>query len=144
MYNQTKEWMYRDGISGDFTQPVGPFPDGTTAAYTAYHASAYYGLWGSTRGIGNNTTKDFFWEDASFVRLRNISLGFDFTRFINIRAIKRVQMVLSGRNIATWTKYTGFDPEISSGSLNSAFDRGIDHSTLPNTKSYQISFNLGF
>jgi TonB-dependent starch-binding outer membrane protein SusC len=144
MYNQTKEWMYRDGISGDFTKPVGPFPDGTTAAYTAYHASAYYGLWGSTRGIGNNTTKDFFWEDASFVRLRNISLGFDFTRFMNIRALKKVQLVLSGRNIATWTKYSGFDPEISSGAVNSSYDRGIDHSTLPNTKAYQISLNLGF
>ncbi len=144
MYNQTKEWMFRDGINGDFTKPVGPFPDGTTAAYTAYWASAYYGLWGSTRGIGNNTTKDFFWEDASFVRLRNISLGFDFTRYMNIRALKKVQLVLSGRNIATWTKYSGFDPEISSGSVNSAFDRGIDHSTLPNTKAYQISLNLGF
>jgi len=44
----------------------------------------------------------------------------------------------------TWTKYTGMDPEISSGSVNSSFDRGIDHSTIPNTKSYQIGLNIGF
>jgi hypothetical protein len=144
LYNQTKEWMFRDGISGDFTKPVDFGANGGNHAYTAYWASAYYGLWGSTRGIGNNTTKDFFWEDASFVRLRNISLGFDFTRYMNVRAIKKLQLVLSGRNIATWTKYSGFDPEISSGAVNSSYDRGIDHSTLPNTKAYQISLNLGF
>ena len=144
LYNQTKEWMFRDGISGDFTKAVSGFPDGTTAAYTAYWASAYYGLWGSTRGIGNNATKDFFWEDASFVRLRNISLGYDFTSLINLKAIKRAQLVLSGRNIATFTNYSGMDPEISSGAVNSSFDRGIDHSTLPNTKAYQVTLNLGF
>jgi len=36
------------------------------------------------------------------------------------------------------------DPEISSGAVNSSFDRGIDHSTLPNTKAYQVTLNLGF
>jgi TonB-linked SusC/RagA family outer membrane protein len=144
LYNQTKEWMFRDGISGDFTKSVSGFPDGTSGAYTAYWASAYYGVWGATRGIGNNATKDFFFEDASFVRLRNISLGYDFTKMINIKAVKRAQLVLSGRNIATFTKYSGFDPEINSGAVNSSFDRGIDHSTLPNTKSYQVSVNLSF
>ena len=34
------------------------------------------------------------------------------------------------------------DPEISSGASNSAFDRGIDHSTIPNMKSYQVTLNL--
>ena len=142
LYNQTKEWMYRDGISGDFTKPV--TIDGKTGAYTAYWSSAYYNLWGSTRGAGNNATKDFFIEDASFVRLRNISLSFDLAKLVKLPYFNRCQLVLTGRNIATWTKYTGFDPEISSGSANSSFDRGIDHSTLPNTKSYQVGLNFGF
>jgi TonB-dependent starch-binding outer membrane protein SusC len=144
LYNQTKEWMYRDGIAGDFTKSVSGFPDGTSGAYTAYWASAYYGVWGATRGIGNNATKDFFYEKSSFVRLRNISLGYDLTNVIKVKAFKKLQVVLSGRNIATFTKYSGFDPEISSGAVNSAFDRGIDHSTLPNTKAYQVSLNVGF
>ncbi|MES1216066.1 MAG: SusC/RagA family TonB-linked outer membrane protein [Bacteroidota bacterium] len=144
LYNQTKEWMFRDGIAGDFTKSVSGFPDGRSGAYTAYWASAYYGVWGATRGIGNDATKDFFYEDASFVRLRNISLGYDFANILKIKAVKRAQLVLSGRNIVTFTKYSGQDPEISSGGVNSSFDRGIDHSTLPNTKSYQVSLNLGF
>jgi len=142
LYNQTKEWMYRDGIHGDFSKPV--TINGVTAAYTAYYMSAYTGSWGSAYGPGNNATKDYFYEDASFLRLRNISLGFDFAKVFNIHSVQKLQLVLTGRNILTVTKYTGFDPEISSGAVNSAFDRGVDHSTIPNLKSYQVGLNVGF
>jgi TonB-linked SusC/RagA family outer membrane protein len=141
LYNQTKEWMYRDGISGDFTKPV--TINGETGAYTAYWSSPYYNLWGSTHGSGNNLTKDFFLEDNSFVRLRNISVAFDLAKVMKVPSLKKLQLVLTGRNILTWTKYTGYDPEISSGAVNSSFDRGVDHSTLPNIKSYQVGLNVG-
>ncbi len=142
LYNQTKEWMYRDGIHSDFTRPV--TINGQTGAYVAYWSSAYYNLWGSTRGAGNNATKDFFVEDASFLRLRNISVAVDFARFTKIQSLKKLQLVLTGRNLLTVSNYTGYDPEVSSGAVNSSFDRGVDHSTLPNTKSYQIGLNIGF
>jgi TonB-linked SusC/RagA family outer membrane protein len=142
LYNQTKEWMYRDGIDGDFAKPI--TVNGRTAAYTAYYQSAYSSAWGSLYGPGNNATKDYFYEDASFLRLRNVSVGFDFAKVMHIRYFKRLQLLFTGRNILTVTKYTGFDPEVSSGAVNSSFDRGIDHSTLPNTKSYQIGLNVGF
>ena len=142
LYNQTNEWMYRDAISSDFTKPV--TINGETGAWTAYYASAYYALGNTPKGVGNNVTKDYFYEDASFVRLRNISLGVDFSRFANKEWLKKCQIILSGRNLATFTKYGGMDPEISSGASNSAFDRGIDHSTIPNMKSYQVTLNLGF
>ena len=83
-------------------------------------------------------------EDASFVRLRNVSLGVDFSRWAKQEWLKKCQLVLSGRNLLTFTKYGGMDPEISSGASNSAFDRGIDHSTIPNMKAYQVTLNLGF
>lgn len=142
LYNQTKEWMYRDGIHGDYDGVV--TIDGKTGAFPAYWASAYYGLFGSLNGAGNLATKDFYWEDASFVRLRNVSFAFDLARVMKVPALKRLQLVLTGRNLLTFTKYTGMDPEISSGTVNSAFDRGVDHNTLPNTKSYQIGLNVGF
>ena len=142
LYAQTKEWMYRDGISSDFTTPV--TINGQTGAWTAYYASAYYALGNTAKGVGNNTTKDYFYYDASFVRLRNISLGVDFSKFARQNWLKKCQLVFSGRNLMTFTKYPGLDPEISSGASNSAFDRGVDHSTIPNLKSYQISLNLGF
>ncbi len=141
LYNQTKEWMYRDGIHSDFARPV--TINGETGAYTAYWSSAYYGLWGSLSGAGNNATKDFFWEDASFVRLRNVSVAFNLENALKMKRARKLQLVFTGRNILTWTKYTGYDPEISSGASNSAFDRGVDHSTLPNIKSYQVGLNIG-
>ena len=142
LYNQTNEWMYRDGISKDFTKPV--TINGETGAWSAYYASAYYALGTTAKGVGNNVTKDYFYEDASFVRLRNVSLGVDFSRFVKYNWLKKCQLVLSGRNLMTFTKYKGLDPEISSGASNSAYDRGIDHSTVPNMKSYQCTLNLGF
>ncbi len=142
LYNQTKEWLYRDGIHGDFTKSV--TINGNTGAFPAYWSSAYYNLWGSTRGAGNNATKDFFVEDASFVRLRNVSLALDLARLFKVPFLSRAQVVVTGRNLLTWTKYSGFDPEISSGRAGSAIDRGVDHSTLPNTKSYQVGINIGF
>ncbi len=141
LYNQTKEWMYRDGISGDYDVPV--TINGQTAAYTAYYRSAYADYFGA-RNAARNGTKDYFYEDASFLRLRNISIGFDLARFTSIKHVNRLQLVLTGRNIWTVTNYTGLDPEISSGTSNSAFDRGVDHSSMPNIKSYQVGINVGF
>jgi TonB-linked SusC/RagA family outer membrane protein len=142
LYNQTNEWMYRDGISKDFATPV--TINGQTGAWGAYYASAYYALGNTAKGVGNNVTKDYFYRDASFVRLRNIYVGVDFAQFAKKEWLKRCQLVLSGRNLLTFTKYNGMDPEISSGASNSAFDRGIDHSTIPNMKSYQATLNLAF
>jgi hypothetical protein len=142
LYDQTNEWMYRDAISKDFQKPV--TINGETGAWTAYYASAYYALGNTPKGVGNNVTKDYFYHDASFVRLRNISLGVDFSRFAKKEWLKKCQVVLSGRNLLTFTDYEGMDPEISSGASNSAYDRGVDHSSIPNFKSYQVTLNLGF
>jgi hypothetical protein len=136
LYNQTKEWMYRDGIHMDYTMPIS-IDGGEEAAWTAFYRGVY-----AQRAA--NGTKDYFYEDATFARLRNVSVGVDFARLAKIPGFRKLQLVLSGRNIWTATKYTGFDPEISSGDSNSAWDRGTDHSTMPNFKSYQVALNIGF
>src|ERR1700754_453840 len=142
IYNETKEWMYRDGISGDFAKPV--TINGQKGAYTAYWGSAYYGLFGSAYGSGNDAPKDFFLEPASFLRLRDVAIGLDFAHLYKIKYFKKLQLVLSGRNIYTHTKYTGMDPEVSSISPNSSYERGVDNNSIPNLKSYQVGLNVGF
>ncbi|MBD2701203.1 SusC/RagA family TonB-linked outer membrane protein [Spirosoma sp. BT702] len=134
IYNQTKEWMYRDGIHADYANPL--TIDGQTGAWTAFYRGVY-----AQRAA--NGTKDYFYEDASFVRLRNVQVGFDLSRVVNLPVLRRAQLVLSGRNLLTFTKYTGFDPEISSGTGSSAWDRGTDHNTMPNLRSYQATLNIG-
>lgn len=141
LYNQTREWMYRDGISGDYDNAVNI--GGTSAAYTAYYRSAYADIIGARNGARDGT-KDYFYESASFLRLRSINLGYDFSKLLNSKVFRRAVLTVTGRNILTFTKYKGFDPEISSGASNSPFDRGVDNSSSPNLKSYQIGLNLGF
>ncbi|MFT3681481.1 MAG: SusC/RagA family TonB-linked outer membrane protein [Ferruginibacter sp.] len=142
LYNQTKEWMYRDGVHGDFDKPV--TINGTTAAYVAYYRSAYADFFGVQNGA-RNTTKDYFYESASFARLRNVSIAFDAAKFIKIKGFRKLQLVLTGRNLVTITNYTGFDPESNSAlNNNSAWERGIDHNSIPNLKTYQIGLNVGF
>ena len=135
IYNQTKGWMYRDGIHSDYENPI--TINGQTGAWTAFYRGVY-------TQRGNNQTKEYFYEDASFLRLRNISFGVDLAKAFNMKSFKKLQLVVSGRNIFTVTKYSGFDPEVSSGANGSAWDRGTDHNTMPNTRSYQVSLNLGF
>lgn len=135
LYNQTKEWMYRDGIHGDYDNVI--TINNETGAWTAFYRGVY-------AQVSRNGTKNYFYENSGFARLRNLSVGLDFAKFLKVKGINKVQLVFTGRNIATITKYTGMDPEISSGSYNSAWDRGVDHNSIPNIKSYQVSLNLGF
>ena len=139
IYNQTKSWLYRDGISSDYAEPI--TINGSTGAWTAFYRGVY-------QAGANNGTKNYFYEDASFVRLRNISLRFNLSKAIPKLPVRNLQIELSGRNMLTFTKYTGMDPEVSSGQTtgneNSAFDRGTDHNTMPNLRSYQIGLNFGF
>ena len=141
LYNQTKEWMYRDGISSDYDKAVDI--GGTTAAYTAYYRSAYADAFGAVNG-DRDGTKDYFYESASFARLRNVYLGYDFGKLLGSKVFRKAVLTVSARNILTITKYTGFDPEVSTGTSNSAFDRGVDNSSNPNMKSITVGLNLGF
>jgi TonB-linked SusC/RagA family outer membrane protein len=139
LYNQTKSWMYRDGIHADYEKPI--TINNQTGAWTAFYRGIY-------QAGANNGTKDYFYEDATFFRLRNISIGFDIAKFHPIKGIRKLQLVLSGRNLITVTDYTGFDPEISSGAVtgnsNSAWDRGTDHNTMPNLRYLTVGLNVGF
>ncbi len=134
LYNQTKEWMYRDGIHSDYNNPI--TIDGETGNWTAFYRGAY-----AQRAF--NGTKDYFYEDASFWRLRNVNVAVDFAKLFKLKGFRQLQLAFTGRNIWTKTNYSGLDPEISSGSLNSAWDRGTDHNTMPNLKTYQIGLNIG-
>lgn len=141
-YNQTKEWMYSEGLHGDFDKSV--TIGGVSAPWTAYYKSFY-------DASESNGTKDYFLEDASFARLRNVSLSFDVAKFTKIPFTNKLQIVFSGRNLMTLTKYTGMDPEAnqnttgagSTGTTQTTVQKGLDYWSFPNTKSYQIGINIG-
>lgn len=135
IYNQTKGWMYRDGIHKDYDGQI--TINGQTDAWSSFYRGVY-----AVRAF--NGTKNYFMEDASFWRLRNLVIGVDINKFAKLKGLTKLQLVFTGRNLVTFTKYTGMDPEVSSGTLNSGWDRGVDHNTIPNIKTYQFGLNVGF
>jgi TonB-dependent starch-binding outer membrane protein SusC len=135
LYNQSREWMYRDGIHSDYEIPF--TVNGETGAWSAFYRGQY-------AQISRNGTRNYFYEDASFLRLRNLVVAIDFSKIFEIKTFRKLQLVFTGHNLLTLTNYRGMDPETSSGPSNSSFDRGVDSFTMPNLRTYQVGINLGF
>ncbi len=131
-YNQSRQFMYRDYTHPDFEQPV--TINGETKAYTAYYNSLYH----------TNQINGYFVEDASFVRLRDVTISYDFNRLAKLDFIQSMTLSLSGRNLFTITNYSGLDPEATGTRLNNPLYRGIDLWNFPNTKSFIVGLNIAF
>jgi TonB-dependent starch-binding outer membrane protein SusC len=99
----------------------------------------------------NKTPSSRFLEDGSYVRLKNIQLGYTIPQKVTERwKVKALRIYFTGQNLWTFTKYTGLDPEMhTSNNLNAEKYRGdiaagIDWGTYPSAKSYIIGVNLNF
>ena len=91
----------------------------------------------------NNNTRasDRYVEDGSFIKLKNLQLGYTFPSARLERAkLGGLRFYVQGRNLITLTKYTGFDPEISGG----IFDTGIDRGAYPQARSIAVGLDLKF
>ena len=89
---------------------------------------------------GRLPISDRFLENGSYIRLKNITLGY---KLPTIKWISRARVYVSGNNLFTITKYTGYDPEVNSfGGSNSLV--GIDNLVYPAAKSFLIGLQLGF
>lgn len=82
---------------------------------------------------------DYYIEKGDFVKLDNITLGYNFD--LKTEYIRNLRLYLSGRNIATFTGYSGIDPELQ----DTGFTTGIDNRGFyPRTSSWTIGLNVGF
>jgi hypothetical protein len=101
---------------------------------------------GLERVLGFGTYTKQYIEDASYVKLREVSLTWRLPSGVLGRVpgrLNEASIVLSGRNLVTWTDYTGLDPEVSNfGTQQIA--RGVDVAPFPPSRSFWLSFNLGF
>ena len=118
------------------TKPVwlgqGTGPDGVNYGSAGYYRATY-------RGISEN-----FVEDASWVRLRNLSLSYSIPETILKKGvIKNATITATGNNLILITHYSGFDPESSSTSAGSNADAFAGF-TYPAVRSYLLSLNLNF
>ncbi|WP_320053506.1 TonB-dependent receptor [uncultured Acetobacteroides sp.] len=85
-----------------------------------------------------NRISSYYVEDASFVRCKNIQLGYTFNK--GLFANNKLRVSLSAQNPFLFTKYSGLDPEVGGGILNA----GIDWGTYPVARTYLVNMSLSF
>jgi len=87
------------------------------------------------------TVSDFFIHDGSYVRLRNITLGYTLPKsVVNYLKIKNLRFYVTAENLLTFTGYKGYDPEIGGG----VFSNGIDHGIYPQARTVLGGVNITF
>lgn len=84
-------------------------------------------------------SSDFYVEDGSFFRIKTLQLGYTIPVSVSEKAgFQRVRVYVSGNNLLTFTKYSGFDPEIGGGSY------GVDRGLYPQARFYLMGINATF
>ncbi len=150
VYNEGRGWSYLDFLEGredmsnqtvENAKPLGYFYRAPAPDHTA-------GIGGLYDLLGPNNAMT---EDASYVKLREINVGYHLGR-LGVGGDWSVSLI--GRNLHTWTKYTGFDPEVGfgavSGQLSTANGSGsaavnaIDAFQFPNLRSFSFSLSTSF
>ncbi|REG91540.1 SusC/RagA family TonB-linked outer membrane protein [Algoriphagus antarcticus] len=95
-----------------------------------------------TNGGHNYEVSDRFVEDGSFLRLRNIQVGYNFSEVaLNKIKVQNFRVYLSGTNVFTWTKYSGYTPEIGGGNvLGTGYDSGL----YPLARTFNVGISASF
>jgi len=87
------------------------------------------------------TVSDFFIHDGSFVRLRNVTLGYTLPKTVtNYLKLKNLRFYVTAENLLTLTGYKGYDPEIGGG----VFSNGIDNGIYPQARTVLGGINVTF
>lgn len=158
-FNFDAEWkgfdlsLFFQGVSG---------VDIFDATYRQDIASGNYPTWVLQRWTGEGTSNtvpslgdsknwvcsDMYIQDGSYLRLKNITLGYTLPRSLtNKIGINRFRAYVRAENLFTWTKYWGFDPEIGAGFDNDTQkhrteNSGVDYGVYPQARTFTIGFNI--
>jgi TonB-linked SusC/RagA family outer membrane protein len=83
-------------------------------------------------------------EDGSYIRLKNITMGYNLPKFItNKMQLNNLRVYISATNLLTLTEYSGYDPEVSSYTNNDA-QIGTDFNNYPQSKVFNLGLNVSF
>ncbi len=128
-YNNTERFRCRFELCRALVDPSTPLAEQERAVASLYHPSQ---------------TVAGYLEDADFIKFRELSVSYQIPTSISQRfRSDRATVTLTGRNLATWTDYTGMDPEINSAGSGDNF--GIsEFLTQPPVRYWTLRFNFGF
>lgn len=105
--------------------------------------TSWYALDSRQRKTLNNSMSlsDQFLEDGSFLRLQDLRFTYNVEqKWLKRTPMRNVQAYVYGKNLVTWTNYTGFDPEVKMSVLNP----GKDNSSYPRSREFGFGLNVGF
>jgi hypothetical protein len=95
-------------------------------------------------GSGDAGRLQRYVEDGSYIRLKNITLGYSVPSSVITRiGVTKLRAYVSGTNLITFTKYTGYDPEVSAYNSNDAMI-GVDLSNYPTARTITFGIDVTF
>ncbi|MBN1990867.1 MAG: TonB-dependent receptor [Bacteroidales bacterium] len=115
-------------------------PTNTNAANPRPHLSSEISAWNLKRSSR-------FLEDADYLRVSEITLGYTFTSNLKLPYVKNCRLYVQARNPFTFTKYKGLDPEvqyIDPDREDNKVSAGYDNNGIPNMKTFSVGLNLNF
>ncbi|MBC6992310.1 SusC/RagA family TonB-linked outer membrane protein [Hymenobacter sp. BT491] len=135
IYNVTRYWTDRMDDNGNFRADLNPWTPSNPSTSTPRP------LLGG--GLNASPLSDRWLENGSYLRLKNVQLGYTLPKTLleRVKGIGSLRIYLTGQNLLTATKYTGYDPEIvGAGPLA----RGVDEGNYPNLRTVTAGIQLGF
>lgn len=140
VYNQPLQWAVFRRTSGLSDQSGVPTEQQKPLSY---YSSIY-----QTSGLRPSSA---FVEDGSFVKLREVSLRYTFgqdliSRVPGVNQLDGLSLMLSGRNLKTWTDYRGYDPEVgkAGGNTGSAAIARVEGFQYPNFRTWTLGVEVNF
>jgi len=130
IYNGAKLYAYATGRHEDLYHmwtPQNADSDIPTDRQNAFHNNV-------------RARSDYFIEDGTYLRVRNINLGYSFTNLENL-GMERLRLYISAMNPFTFTNYDGYDPEVGGDGL---FLRGVDRGNYPVARRFIFGLQAGF
>jgi len=129
-----------DGVKGHFDQDDKLVTSGPNDI--AAKMDQAWLAFGNGNGFIGSNTEDFV-EDASWVRLRELSLSYQLPKsIVEYTPFSEIGLTFTGRNLWLSTPYTGIDPETSLTGASNA--QGLDYFNMPGVRSYNFSINVKF
>jgi TonB-linked SusC/RagA family outer membrane protein len=126
----------------NFLTDVYPVVAGPGKGVVAFSTPQQWQSWFTGAGGSGSPAQFQFVEDASYVKLREISVAYTADqKWVSGIGFSSVDFRLAGRNLHTWSKYKGLDPESNLGGAE-FLTQGIDYFTSPQTRSFVISIGL--
>ena len=92
----------------------------------------------------NSYNSDIFIQDADYIKIRNLTLGYDLKTAIKRLPFQSFRFFVTGQNLFTFTKYDGMDPEVGSGAPGYSWSSGIDTGFYPSPKVYMAGVSIKF